>query len=161
MSAACIPLLFTNAGTVANARLHRQAAQHQTFIDEKFLELVSVGDVDLRKNAPLRSFDNLVRQDLVDVKPARSESRELQANTIVQPCRGGRDVRLIPQGEIVTIKRDLFLCAVGIERLHAGIEQTDAAVVAELRDAAFEVGHIVIGIVVQHGRLDFEAGRCV
>ena len=72
-----------------------------------------------------------------------------------------RDIRLVAEREVVVAERDVRIPAVGVERLHAGFEQADAAVVAELRDAAREVGHVLIGVVIQHGRQDFEAGRLV
>ena len=72
-----------------------------------------------------------------------------------------RDVRLVAQREVVVAELDMLLHAVGVEGLHAGLEQADAAVVAELRDAAREVGHVFVGVVVEHGRQDLEAGRFV
>ena len=72
-----------------------------------------------------------------------------------------RDVRLVAQREVVVGKRNVLPRAVGVKCLHAGFEQADAAVVAELRDATREICHALIGVVIQHGRQDFEAGRFV
>ena len=72
-----------------------------------------------------------------------------------------RDVRLIAQREVIVTELDVLLHAVGVEGFHAGFEQADAAVVAELRDAAREVRHVLVGIVIQHGRQDLEVGRFI
>lgn len=72
-----------------------------------------------------------------------------------------RNVRLVAQREVVVAELNMFICAVSVEGLHAGFEQTDAAVVAELRDAAREVRHVFVGVVIQHGWQDLEGGRFV
>ena len=72
-----------------------------------------------------------------------------------------RDVRLIAQREVVAAELDVLLLTVGVKCLYASLEQTDATVVAELRDAAREIGHVLVSVVVEYGRQDLEIGRFV
>ena len=69
---------------VTHARLSCEMTDDiELLIGEKFLELVAVGNVHFRKTTALRTLDDLIQQDFVNIESALSESREFQVNIIV------------------------------------------------------------------------------
>lgn len=69
---------------VAHARLSRQMTHCvELLVCEQILKLVAIGDIDFRETPALRTFDDLVQRDFVDVESARPEACQLQANIVV------------------------------------------------------------------------------